>query len=173
MSKKHQTKLNNQGISIVEIVIVVAIMAIIGGAVLLSTTVATDKQVSSCAEKIASSLEQTRNLVMGKSNGFIEIYQDAGDYVYVQIHVDGNTYGDEVSVGHPALELHMFYSGGTDEILTVRGSTNPVKIYFSRSNGSVRTDMGDQVSRIEITNGRRTMEVKIDNFTGRVEVNRL
>ena len=171
MSKKHQTKLNNQGISLVEIVIVIAIMAIIGGAVLLSTTVATDKQVTSCAEKVGSSLEQIRNLVMGKSNGYIEISQSPGDYVYVQMYVDGNAYGDKVSVGHPGLEVRVFYIGGApEEILTAR---TPVKIYFSRSNGSIRTDMGDQVSRFEITNGRRTMEVKIDSFTGRIEVNRL
>ncbi len=172
MSKKHHTKLNNQGISLVEIVIVLAIMAIIGGAVLLSTTVATDKQVSSCAEKIASSLEQTRNLVMGKSNGYIEISQAAGDYVKVQMYVDGSTYGDEVSVGHPGLEVRVYYSDLTSEVLTAR--SDAVKIYFSRSNGSIRDDMGVKVVKsFEITNGRRTMEVKIDGFTGTVEVNRL
>jgi len=172
MKEKHLTKLNNKGVSLVEIVIVVAIMAIVGGAVLLSTTVATDKQVSSCAEKIASSLEQTRNLVMGKSNGYVEISQAAGDYVYVQMFVDGNTFGDKVSVGHPGVQVTVYYTDGSSpEVLTAR--TDPIKIYFSRSNGSVRSDMGNQVGRFEITNGRRTMEVKIDNFTGRVEVNRL
>ena len=80
-------KLNNAGISIVEIVIVVAIMGIIGGAVLLSTTVATDKQVSSCAEKLVSSLEQTRSLVMGKQSGYVKIWQDPGDYVYIQMYI--------------------------------------------------------------------------------------
>lgn len=165
MKKLRNNKLNNSGISIVEIVIVIAIMGIIGAAAFLSTTVATDKQVTSCAEKLSSSLEQTRNLVMGKQTGYIKIWQTAGDYVYIQMYMDGEEFSDEVAIGRPGIVVNYTLADGTTGVLTAGGE---LKVYFLR-NGSVSKTSGNQVSVFEVTNGRRTIEVRIDQFTGRIE----
>jgi len=167
MDKNNKLKLNDQGISLIELIIVLAIMAIIGGAAFLSTTVATDKHVNSCGQKIASSLEQTRGLVMGKRSGYIELSQNAGDYVYLQMWIDDQPYGDRVAVGRPGVTVNLTFDGGATSTLVAEGS---VEIHFDRSNGSVVSVGGAApIVKIGVTNGRRTMNVNIDKFTGRVE----
>jgi len=166
MKKLRDSKLNNAGISLVEVIIVLAIMGIIGGAVLLSTSVATNKQVNSCAEKLASSLEQTRNLVMGKQKGYLRIWQDPGDYVYIQMYIDGDKFSDEVAIGKPGITVNYTLADGSTGVLT---AGTPIDVGFLR-NGSVSKASGfSQVKQFEITNGNRVVVVNIDQFTGRIE----
>jgi len=163
MKRDNILKENNKGLSLVEIIIVLAIMTIIGGAMLLTTAVATDKHVTSCGEKVVSSLEQTRNLAMGKQSGWIIISKDPGDYMYCQMYVDGQPYGDRVSIGHSGLTVSVTENGGSPQNIETLGD---VKIEFSRSNGSVSNSPA--ISQIDITNGRRSVTITIDKFTGRV-----
>ena len=167
MDKKTFKKIDNRGISLIEIIIVFAIISIIGAITFLSTTVATDKQVNSCGLKIGSSLEQTRNLAMGKQSGYVVISQAPGDSVYVQMYVDGAPYGDLVAVGKPGLTVEVTYEGAAPANLSALGS---VTVEFDRGNGSVKTTGGAApIVNIAVTNSRRTMNVSIDKFTGRVE----
>lgn len=170
MKKTRDHKLNNAGISLVEIIIVLAIMGIIGGAVLLSTAIATDKQVTSCAEKLASSLEQTRSLVMGKQSGYVEISQVAGDYVYIQMYIDGQAFSDEVAIGKPGVIVNYTCVDPSDNSVSTGTLTagSSIKVYFQR-NGSVSKDHGPYVTEFSVTNGKRIVLVKIDQFTGRIE----
>lgn len=159
---KQQLKENNKGISIVEIIIVVAIISILATTFMLSTSVATDKHVNSCALKISSALEQTRNLALGKQGAYIEMWHDPNDYVYVQMYVNGQPYGGLAAVGRPGLEVKITTTGGGPVDL---GSTHQV-VTFSRSNGSV-TD-ATPITNISVTNGRRVYDVTIDPYTGKV-----
>ena len=160
MNKDSLSK-NNKGVSLVEIIIVVAIMTIIGATVVLSTRVATDKHVNSCALKLASSIEQTRNLALGKQGASVRIWQNTNDYVYLQMYVNGSAYGDQVAIGRPGITINVV-QGGSPAVV----GPAPIEINFSRSNGSV-TDAAP-VSLLSVTNGRRVYDVKIDKFTGRV-----
>ena len=175
MNKKKNHNLNNQGISLVEVIIVLAIMAIIGGALFLSTSVATDKHVTSCAEKIASAIEQTRNLAMGKQGAYIEIWKDTGDTVYLQMYVEGQPYGDLVNVGHAGLTIEVTYKQNTGVTYTnpIGDAAHKLKIVFNRSNGSVEYDGSYAPHIIDVTNGRREIKVTIDAFTGRVSTTRV
>lgn len=160
---------NNKGLSLVEIIIVIAIMTIIGGAMFLTTAIATDKHVTSCGEKVVSSLEQTRNLAMGKQSGWIIISKAPGDYLYCEMYVDGQPYGgsgngdNKVSIGHSGLTITVVEEGGAS--YNLEGHSD-VKIEFSRSNGSVTSSPA--ISQIIVTNGRKTVTISIDKFTGRV-----
>lgn len=176
MKKWRNSKLNNSGISLVEIIIVFAIMGIIAGAVLLSTTVATDKQVSSCAEKLASSLEQTRNLVMGKQSGLIRIWQESDGNIYIQMYMDGdynpthpedNTFSDEIAIGKQGVTVTWTNGSSSGNL-----NSGEVLQYFLR-NGSVSQTQGNHITEFTVTNGRRTILVKVDQFTGRVDTERI
>ncbi len=159
---------DNRGLSLIEIIIVISIMAFIGAVFLLSTSVATNKHVNSCAAKLTSSLEQTRNLVLGKRGGYIEFWQNAGDNVYCQMNIDGQPYGDEVSIGHSGLTITVnTYNSltGTSGSYTLSGHGR-TRVTFSRSNGSVKDD--EYVTSIVITNNYRSITISIDKFTGRV-----
>lgn len=170
MKEDQRITKNNKGISLIELIIVLAIMSIIAGAFFLSTAVATDKHVSSCAEKIASSLEQTRSLALGKQSGWIEISKVSGEYVYIQMYVDGKAYGDRVSIGHSGLTVEITEEG-TPSPTVYNLNDHTVTIRFSRSNGSITSSPA--VTQIKVTNGRRTVVVKLDKFTGRVSVEKV
>lgn len=159
-------KSNNTGFSIIELIIVLAIMTVIGAAAFLTTAVATDKHVNSCAQKITSSLEQTRNITLGKQEGYVEIWQTTGDYVRCQMYIDGKPYGDEVAIGHPGLTVTVNLSDGTSPTLTSLASHT--KISFSRSNGGVIDSVS--VESIVVSNSRRQITIKIDKFSGRIEM---
>ena len=159
MDKNKSFKLNNEGLSLIEIIIVLAIMAVIGAAAYMSTAMATDKQVNECALKIASSIEQTRNLTLGKQSGYVHISQTSGDYVYIQMYIDGKEYGDRVAVGRPGITVSV---SGVKLTETPAG----IDVAFKRSNGSLESG---SPTEIVVTNGRRTMTITIDSYTGRVE----
>ena len=167
MENNKSVKSNNAGFSIIELIIVIAIMAVIGAAAFLTTAVATDKHVNSCAQKITSSLEQTRSITLGKQEGYVEIWQTTGDYVRCQMYIDGKAYGDEVSIGHPGLTVTVNMSDGTSPTLTSLGASH-TKISFSRSNGGVIDAVN--VESIVVSNGRRQITITIDKFSGRIEM---
>lgn len=168
-------KLNNKGVSLIEIIIVLAIMGVIGGIVVLSTSVATDKQVNSCAERICSSIEQTRSLALGKKSGSVNFWKPAGDSVMCQMVIDGSDYGDQVAIGHAGLSVNVLYcsaytddSNNTVEDSAVLGPTHTLLV-FSRTNGSVtNAPSGTSYIVFQVSNGRRQTNVIVDTFTGRV-----
>ncbi len=160
----NRLKDDNNGLSIVEIIIVIAIISILATTLVLATGAATNKHVNSCALKIASALEQTRSLALGKQGAYVDIWQDPNDDVYLQMYVNGQPYGGLAAVGRPGLSVSITRAGGTPTALGT--STSPTRISFSRSNGSV-TEV-PAVTNISVTNGRRVYEVTIDSYTGRV-----
>lgn len=161
MSENYSIKSNNKGLSLVEIIIVLAIMSIIGVAAYMTTAMATDKQVNECALKMVSSIEQTRNLTLGKQSGYIHLSQTSGDYVYIQMYIDGKKYGSDepVAIGRPGLTVYVDGTKLTD-------LASGADITFNRSNGSLSAS---SPTTIKVTNGRRTMTITIDSYTGRVE----
>ena len=173
MNNTCNIKKNNDGLSLIELIIVVAIMTVLGAALFLSTSVATDKHVTSCANKIAMAMEQTRSLTLGKQTGYIRLWQDASGEVYAQEYINLSAYGDEVSVGHSGLTVKLLYTDGTELNLN---TVADVEIEFSRSTGSIYkyriagADSTKVLKGIEVNNGRKTVMIEIDRYTGRVNV---
>ncbi len=181
MINKQKIKLNDQGISLIEIIVVIAIISIIGGIAFLSTSVATDKHVSSCAERISSSLEQTRSLALGKQSGNVKVWKETGGSVFCQMVIDGNDYGDTVAIGHSGLTVKVQYYQKYENAHSVSNvmldedtlGSSGINISFSRSNGSINNisdiaPANTSVLVFEVTNTRRTVNVVIDVYTGRV-----
>jgi len=166
MNNPNDIKNDNRGISLIEILIVISIMVILSGVFMLTTTVATDKQVNSCANKIVSSIEQTRSITLGKQSGYIVISQGVGETVKCQMYINGaypygTAYSDQVTIGHQGLTVTVNKHSGSAPL----AGTSAV-VSFSRSNGSV-TD-SDNVESIVVSNGRRSITITIDKFTGKV-----
>lgn len=62
----------NGGFSLVELIIVVAIMAIVVGVIGLSVGTLTGRKIAKCADEIVSTLERARVLTLGKEQNQVE-----------------------------------------------------------------------------------------------------
>lgn len=65
-------KSNNGGFSLVELIIVIAIMAILVGVMAISASSLTGRKVKKCADEIVSTIERTRVLTLGKEQNDVE-----------------------------------------------------------------------------------------------------
>ena len=177
--KKFKVLDNNKGISILELVVVVAIMAIIGVTMFLATSVATDRHVTSCANKICMSFEQTRGLTLGKQSGTIKFWLNSNNEICAQMYINGSEYGDEVAIGHAGLSVSfVFVNPSNPSSQTTRAlSSGGCEIEFSRSTGGVTQIIFDgsvetqKLKSIIVTNGHREMTIDVDTYTGRINVN--
>ncbi len=181
MNNHESIKSNNKGLSLIELLIVIAIMTIIGGTVFLSTSVATNRHVNSCANKIKTAFEQTRNLTLGKQNGKIKFWVASDGQVYAQMYIDGSAYGDQVAIGHTGLTVTFVYVNPLNagivynQELTATGA----EISFSRSTGGITSQIFNglpidpstkKLKQIKVTNGNRTITIEVDSYTGRVNI---
>lgn len=181
MDKHIDLKSNNKGLSLIELLIVVAIMTIIGGTVFLSTSVATNRHVTSCANKISTAFEQTRNLTLGKQSGKIKFWVGSDGQVYAQMYVDGTTYGDQVAIGHSGITVTFVYVNPLNAGIVYHQdlTTTGMEISFSRSTGGITSQMFDgsaidpsakKLKAIVVTNGNRSITIEVDSYTGRVNI---
>jgi prepilin-type N-terminal cleavage/methylation domain-containing protein len=171
--KKPDIKTNNKGLSILELIVVIAIMSIIGVTLYLATSVATDRHVTSCANKISTAFEQTRNLAMGKQSGYIKFWVDGTGEICAQIYVDGRTYSDQVSIGHSGMTVTFYCSDPSNPAVVTSHvlNTTGCEVEFSRSTGGIsRCTYSGSLSSIEVTNGHITKTLEVDSYTGRINV---
>ena len=182
MENQTDIKLNNKGLSLIELLIVVAIMTIIGGTLFLSTSVATNRHVTSCANKISTAIEQTRGLTLGKQSGKIKFWMGSDGQIYAQIYIDTNAYGDQVAIGHTGLSVSFVFAdtSSPSTLTTCVLDSSGAEIEFSRSTGgiikqtvgAVSFDPGSKkLKQIIVTNGSKETIIDVDTYTGRVNVN--
>ena len=70
---------NNKGYSLVELIIVIAIMALLTGTVFFSINMIFGAGAKACANDIKEALAENKVTAMGKSGARVEIYRDASD----------------------------------------------------------------------------------------------
>ena len=70
---------NNNGYSLVELIIVIVIMALLTGTAFLSISIIFGASAKTCANDIKEALAENKVTAMGKSEAKVEIYRDASD----------------------------------------------------------------------------------------------
>lgn len=182
-------KSNNQGFSLVELVIVMAIMAVVVTTVGLSISLVSGRKVKKCADEIVSTIERTRVLSLGKDQGQVEfiLSQDAsGDY-HVRIYQGSNASDDPILdrvVGKDPIEVKVRFSDGTEEVLGNILGNSPhaihasgekgLRLIFNRASGAfekgtnVAGDVKTYCDKIVVTGNGRTIEITTVGPTGKI-----
>lgn len=70
---------NNKGYSLVELIVVIAIMALLVGTAFLSISIIFGASAKTCSNDIKEALAECKVTAMGKSEAKVEIYKDAAD----------------------------------------------------------------------------------------------
>lgn len=184
-------KSNNQGFSLVEMIIVIAIMAIMITTVGLSLSLVSGRKVKKCADEIVSTIERTRVLSLGKDQGQVEfiLSQDAssGEY-HVRIYQGSNASDAPVQdriVGKDPIEIKVLFSDRTEAALgSISGNTphaihaageNGLRLIFNRASGAfekgtnaIGSDVKTYCDKIVVTGSGRTIEITTVGATGKI-----
>lgn len=174
---------NNKGYSLVELIIVIAIMAVVMSTLIFSISLVFSANAKTCANDIKSALAETKITSMGKNEAFVEIYRDASNgCIYSRQFMkreDGSWYGKKAEkIGNARVYVAYCVDGGSETELAEGDS---IYLAYDRSSGSFRStgtmqkDDGTSVaiayySKIHVWGGNKNLQVSLIKLTGKVSV---
>lgn len=179
-------KKDNRGMSLVELIIVIALIGIIIGVTGYGLALVSKKPVDECAKKIEMVLNQNRTNAMGTTEAWVEFYLNSDNRVTVTEHLKNNARGDanaivknaETVIGARGVNLRFYYGTGTGDYVDVNTSEPPRKIGFRRDSGSVIEDEVIHKTYIKIVVYKGTdpsaghiRTIELDGLTGKVTLN--
>ena len=179
MSKKNVHKCNikdNRGTSIIELLVVMAIMGIFIGTATNITGMLSGKQAKQCAYKLESALSEIRMETMSKSTGIkdsntgvLDVYLtlniNSDGEVCVERNIKGKTKEDVIGKN---VTVNASKSSGSS-IELAEGTD--VNVYFERSTGALHEDA--EYCEFQIMQGNVIYVVKIVPATGKISYERL
>ena len=160
----------SKGFSLIELIVVIAIMAVLTGVITISVSTIGGYYARECAENIVSKLNSTKTSTMGKNSVELEIYRDTDEVYYARIIENGDVSNARTErIGKKSVSVQ--YSMEEDYTNVQSLGSTPVSISFDRSSGEVMLDSNDKCLRkIWVSQGKITREITIYQLTGKVEL---
>ena len=179
---KSMKKKDNRGMSLVEIILVIALMVVVAGITGYGVSMIGQKPVEECARKVEIALNQNRTNSMGKQGAYLEFHMtDDGRAAFrecwknVRVEDGSDVHrGTDVVIGAADVKLRFVYEDATGGESVVTMGTDYIQVSFKRDSGSLveRVDEDGKVwflDRIEIYKGEGHVKiVSIDKLTGKV-----
>lgn len=162
--QKGRKKLNQAGMSMVELVVVILILGIlsVGGAV--GINYASRMNSTSAGEKLVSLLERARVYTIS-ANGVVTLELTKEDDTYYGKLMNGGSEVDKVALGNGSLSMKVTKAGaaeGDEDIVTPIDSGTTYVISYNKENGA----FSDKYKQIEIS-GSETRYIQMVHTTGR------
>lgn len=169
-------KKDNRGLSLVEVVIVLAIMAVLGTVVSVGVNLVTGKPADQCASRLQTVMQNNRMTTMGKLDASMRIYMDAAGNIYVDelIKVNESTTNTVTTqVGTAGVVLSYKITGEAAYRELIPGTA--LLLSYDRSSGAFKdlTAMGlsgHYCEEIKIVKGNRTKILKLSYLTGKISL---
>ncbi|MDE6674157.1 MAG: type II secretion system GspH family protein [Acetatifactor sp.] len=170
-------KKDNRGMSLVEIILVIALMIVVAGVTGYGVSMIGQKPVEECARKVEIALNQNRTNSMGKQDAYLEFYMTDDDRVAFQecwksVRDSDDSVvhrGTEAVIGATDVKLRFVYKDAAGDETVVNMGTDHIKVSFKRDSGSLVEEGGLVLDRIEIYKGEgHVKKVSIDKLTGKV-----
>lgn len=155
---------DNRGLSLAELMIVVAIMAVITGLIGFGINSMSGRPAQQCAQKIIYSLERHRVTAMGKiSASYTLKVKDDGEIECVET-VQNNGAQSSVSNVIGSSRVTLFYDDGSSITQVPRNSS--ITLTFDRSSGAFSSSM--PYKRLIVKSGGREYKIRLVQLTGKV-----
>lgn len=157
---------DHRGITMVELMVIVAIMLVVTGSVINLGGYLNGKQARQCAYKLEAALSEIRTETMSKSTGELEsvyfVLENTGGNIYAKQIIKGNERSDLIG---EQVEVLVTDSMGISSVLE---NGSQAYIYFDRASGGL-AEQAVRYTQIEIIQGITTYIVEIEPETGRIE----
>lgn len=167
--------------SLVEIIIVVAIMSVFIGVMGYGISMISGKPAEECAQKLLSAIQHTRTITTGKQDTTITIFMDSEERIVTKevsvrlLDNDGNTTTEEREsvVGAKGVSVICTMSDGSTVNIT---GANTVELKFDRGSGALRStrvngiDNSTVCTLITISKGDKIRYITITPVTGKLEL---
>ncbi len=185
-------KKDNRGMSLVELIIVIAIMGVMIGMVGYGLALVSKKPVDECAKKIEMVLNQNRTNAMGNTEAYVGFYLK-DNKVTVTEHLLNNTRATSDSVDDPniirrdtetvigaeGVNIRLYYGPDAYDELQLNNEEPPnpnkmLKIGFRRDSGSV-VGFNKVYTKIVVykgtyVDGAYVKTIELDALTGKVKL---
>lgn len=165
---------NNDGYSLIELVIVLAIIAVIMGTVFYSVILVFSANAKSCANDIQRAIGDCKVSTMGKSAAYMKLYRNADGNVFTQMWIKDSSGSyvpsDPQKVGTSRVYVGYKAVGGTETELPT-GESSGIQICFDRATGGFKEDgSGNLYEIIYVKGGSKSYEISLTKLTGKSEV---
>lgn len=175
---KKKSEKNNSGFSLVELIIVIAIVAALITTVFLSVSMVFSANAKACSNDMQRAIADCKVTTMGKARAWLVIYRGSDNKVYSQMHimeqVDGGAAGELTEITEDPQKL-----GGNRVVVTYTDSAGVeqgdltetgITIEFDRSSGSFKDGTPQS---IDIIGGNRHYHLVFVKLTGKISVERI
>ena len=169
----NRQKIDNNGFSLVEIIIVLAIVSVLTGTVSYGLSYFSGKPAEECAQKTTSVLSHARTTTMGKYKVLVQIKNNAGvisiEQSVYRSQEDYNNNTPEITttvVGAKGVDFE-YSCDGTNYVQLGEGDT--LTLEFSRSTGALKENgAGAYWQYFRISKAQTIRDISIVPLTGRI-----
>lgn len=137
---------SDKGFSLIELIVVIAILSIVSAAAVMGYRSLSPWQVSKCISGIDSSLDKAKVTALSKSDAEFSIYKNSEGYHIKIITAGGNTEEENKLISGPAVTVSYTATDGSNTVIG-EGEENALKLKFDRSSGAFKpigTDSTDK-----------------------------
>ena len=172
LHEQHKLHDDNGGYSLIELVVVLAITAIIMSTVFYSIILVFSANAKSCVNNIERSIGDCKVTTMGRADAYMVLFRDNEGNVYTQMHItksDGTVTDEEPQkVGTSKVDVGYTPKNGTETALLPGDS---IEIRFDRSNGGFKADAGGRLyEEIYVRGGSKDFRITMTELTGKSRV---
>ena len=184
---------DNKGFSLIELVVTVALMAIVTGFLAYSFSLVTGQEAKQCAGNLSTALDRAKNYALtksGSSDAYMELLKEPGGGYVVQFFVPAKPWQknavigtadyvlqDTLDVGKSAVQITCLFEDGSTFSIS---QSSHLRIYYDRISGAFKkavwVDGGTEVEgscrSITIERGKK-FELTLVEVTGKHSLDRV
>ena len=159
---------NNRGFSLIEMVAVIAIMAVALGVIGMSVTYIAKTRSRACAEELNAAIEFTRlNCLSKAGNVELRVYtKDDG------IYMSKVWEGTEEKIGSNRISVSYAYSDGAGDAVskTLGDASDPLVISFEKGSGGIKVPALGSGNLVITVVGNKTFTITCYKLTGKTVI---